>query len=72
MTRGNQREIDRARAPSARGRRSVDAGGGKDDGLTPQQRNESSPRQGGHAREAGQEAGGEGGRRGQGQKRRPP
>ena len=37
MTRGNQREIDRARAQA---RAAKHAGGGKDDGLTPQQRNE--------------------------------
>ena len=37
MTRGNQREIDRARAHA---RAAKHAGGGKDDGLTPQQRNE--------------------------------
>jgi len=37
MTRGNQREIDRARAQA---RAAKHAGGGRDDGLTPQQRNE--------------------------------
>lgn len=37
MTRGNQRDIDRQRAAA----RTAKAGGGKkDDGLTPQQRNE--------------------------------
>mmetsp|Transcript_11651 Transcript_11651/g.34697 ORF Transcript_11651/g.34697 Transcript_11651/m.34697 type:complete len:102 (+) Transcript_11651:239-544(+) len=37
MTRGNQREIDRARAQA---RAAKHAGGGHDDGLTPAQRNE--------------------------------
>eukprot|EP00286_Rhodomonas_abbreviata_P024950 CAMPEP_0181308588 /NCGR_PEP_ID=MMETSP1101-20121128/11547_1 /TAXON_ID=46948 /ORGANISM="Rhodomonas abbreviata, Strain Caron Lab Isolate" /LENGTH=59 /DNA_ID=CAMNT_0023414989 /DNA_START=53 /DNA_END=232 /DNA_ORIENTATION=- len=37
MTRGNQREIDRARAQA---RTAKHAGGGKDDGLTPAQRKE--------------------------------
>jgi len=37
MTRGNQREIDRARAQARAGK---GAAAKKDDGLTPQQRNE--------------------------------
>ena len=37
MTRGNQREIDRQRAQN---RAAKYAGSGRDDGLTPQQRNE--------------------------------